>query len=49
MKTILLLITILTLNVYGQGQVKPDYFKYAPVVLDEEGKKLHKISVQYAS
>lgn len=49
MKTILLLITILTLNVYGQGQVKPDYFKYAPVVLDEEGKKLHKISVHTRS
>ena len=55
MKRTLLTLAILTLNAIGQGpgggqgQVKPDYFKYAPVTLDETGNKLHKISIHTRS
>ena len=45
MKTITI-ITALTLCVFGQGQVKKEYFDYAPVVVDASGQKMHKITVQ---
>ena len=48
MKTILI-ITALTLNVLGQGQVNKEYFNYAPVVVDVSGQKMHKITVHTRS